>query len=341
MVQKTSKLGGTASNVSVSRVAHGLMLMTWTPTPVPDEQCFEAIKAGVDALPAGTKMLLNSAEFYGPTMGTDNLEMLARFYAKYPDYADKTFVVVKGGFDRAKFAPNNSPEFLRASADNCQKALGPNKKVDVYEPARVDKQFPIEETMKVLVELKNEGKFDHIGLSECSAATLRRAHAVYPVSTVEIEVSAFSYEEETIKVIDAATELGVSVLAYSPLGRGMLTGALKSLSELPEGDMRHRFTRFKDEETLKHNLMIVDELKSFAETKGITVGQLCIAWVAAQSPVMIPIPGSSKHPRTLENLSAGDVELSGADVKKVSDIIASHGGVKGDRSNGMAMHLWG
>ncbi|KAJ7072879.1 aldo/keto reductase [Mycena amicta] len=355
MVQKTTKLGGTASDVSVSRVAHGLMLMTyvpsfllarseqktnsWVPIPVPDEQCFESIKAGVDALPAGTKMLLNSAEFYG---GTTNLEMLSRFYAKYPDYADKTFLVVKGGFNAKIFGPDNSPEFLRTSADNVQRVLGPQKKVDVYEPARVDKRFPIEDTMKTLVELKNEGKFAHIGLSECSAATLRRANAVHPITTVEIEVSAFSYEEETVKVIAAATELGVSVLAYSPLGRGMLTGTLKSLAELPEGDMRNRFTRFKDE-NLQHNLMIVDELKSFAETKGITVGQLCIAWVAAQSPMVIPIPGSSKANRTLENLQAGDVELSAEDVKKVSDIIAKHG-VKGDRANGMPpekMHLWG
>ncbi|KAF7297877.1 Aldo-ket-red domain-containing protein [Mycena chlorophos] len=336
MVQKTTKLGGTASDVVVSRVAHGLMLMTWKPTPV------EAIKAGVDALPAGTKMLLNSAEFYGPTRGTNNLELLARFYEKYPDYADKTFVVVKGGFNAATFGPDSSPEFLRSSADNCQRALGPRKKVDVYEPARVDKRFSIEDTMKVLVELKNEGKFDHIGLSECSAETLRRANAVHPVTTVEIEVSAFSYEEETAKVIAAAAELGSTVLAYSPLGRGLLTGTVASVSEFPEGDMRHRFSRYKDE-NMKHNLMIVDELKTFAQTKGITVGQLCIAWVAAQSPVVVPIPGSSKASRTLENLEAGDVELSAADVQKVTDIIAKHG-VKGDRGDGRSadeLHQWG
>lgn len=206
---------------------------SWTPTPAPDAQCFAAIKAGVDALPAGAKMFLNSAEFYAMDMGTANLEMLARFYARYPEYADRTFLSVKGAVrDRA---PDNSyvctpsfkesryiwqltassPASLRASVSAIQRALGPHKTLDLFQPARIDRAVPIEETMHTLAALVAEGQFARVGLSECSAATLRRAHAVYPVTAVEIEVSPFSYEAEQRRVIAAAAELGVSVVAYS------------------------------------------------------------------------------------------------------------------------------
>ncbi|KAF7289288.1 Aldo-ket-red domain-containing protein [Mycena indigotica] len=339
---KTVQLGGTASDVKVAQIAHGLMHMTWNPLPTPDEQCFEAIKAGIDALPEGTKMVLNSAEFYGAGMGTGNLEMLSRFFAKYPQYVDKTFLMVKGGFNPKTFGPDSSPDFLRNSVDICQRALGSQKKIDAYQPARVDSRFPIEDTMKVLVELKNQGKFGHIGLSECSAATMRKAHAVHPLVAVEIEISLFSYEEETGKVIAAANELGVAVLGYSPLGQGVLGGSLKSSADLPTGDLRHQLARYKEEE-LKHNLLIVEELTGFAKTKGITVGQLCIAWVGALSPRIIPLPGSSKATRTLENLAVSKIELSKEDIQKIDGIVAKHG-VKGARGFGgppEKSHLWG
>ncbi|KAJ7451035.1 aldo/keto reductase [Mycena latifolia] len=340
MVQKTAKLGGTASDVTVGRVAHGLMMMTWIPTPVPDEQCFEAIKAGIDALPAGTKMFLNSGEFYAMDMKTGNLEMLSRFYAKYPEYADKTFLSVKGAIrDRA---PDNSPESLRSSVENIQRALGPIKKIDLFEPARIDRKVPVEEMMQTLVTLIKEGKFSHIGLSECNADTLRKAHAIYPVTAVEIEISPFSYEANQKKVIATAAELGISVLAYSPLGRGFIAGKIKSAADMQEGDIRFRYSRFK-EENMKHNLPIIDALNAMAKTKGITVAQLCIAWVAALGPSVIPLPGSSKSTRTLENLAGGDIALSAEEIKEMDEIIAKHG-VKGDRSVGLPdeqMHLWG
>ncbi|KAJ7151721.1 aldo/keto reductase [Mycena filopes] len=315
MVQQSTNLGGTASNVSVGRVAHGLMMMTWIPTPVPDEQCFEAIKAGIDALPAGTKMFLNSADFYAQDLGPANLEMLSRFFAKYPEYADKTFLSVKGAIkDRA---PANSPENIRASVERSQKALGPIKKIDLFQPARVD---------------HSEGKFAHVGISECHADTLRKVSALHPITAVEIEISPFAYEENQKKVIATATELGISVLAYSPLGRGVLGGNIKSQADLPEGDMRHRFTRFKDAEILKHNLTIVEALEKIGKAKGVTVAQLCIAWVAALSPRVIPLPGSSKATRTLENLEAGDIVLSTEELTTINDTLATLGA---------QVHLWG
>ncbi|KAJ7451038.1 aldo/keto reductase [Mycena latifolia] len=340
MVQKTTKLGGTASDVTVGRVAHGLMMMTWIPTPVPDEQCFEAIKAGIDALPAGTKMFLNSGEFYAMDMKTGNLEMLSRFYAKHPEYADKTFLSVKGAIkDRV---PDSSPEGLRSSIENIQRALGPIKKIDLFEPARIDRKVPVEEMMQTLVTLIKEGKFSHIGLSECNADTLRKAHAIHPVTAVEIEISPFSYEENQKKVIATAAELGISVLAYSPLGRGFIAGKIKSAADMQEGDIRFRLSRFK-EENMKHNLPIVDALDAMAKTKSITVAQLCIAWVAALGPSVIPLPGSSKSTRTLENLVGGDVVLSAEEIKEMDEIVAKHG-VKGDRQMGVPdeqLHLWG
>ncbi|THU84502.1 aldo/keto reductase [Dendrothele bispora CBS 962.96] len=339
MVSQTTKLGGTASDVTVGRVAHGLMMMTWTPNPIPDEQAFEAIKAGIDALPKGAKMILNSAEFYAMDMGTGNLQLLNRFFSKYPEYADRTFVAVKGGVkDRT---PDGSIEVLRASADNIQKALGTVKKLDLFQVARIDSRVPIEQLVQNLATLVKEGKCSHIGLSECNGDTLRKANAVHPITVAEIEVSPWSYDFQQKKVIAAATELNISVLAYSPLGRGFLTGQIKSPEDLAKGDIRGHLTRFK-EENMKHNFALVDGLKAIATKKGITSAQLCLAWISSLGPTMVPLPGSSKASRTLENLAAGDIVLTKEELKEISDLLAKHE-VKGDRYVGLSdeqLHLW-
>jgi pyridoxine 4-dehydrogenase len=173
--------------------------MTWRwPAPVPDEEAFAAIKAGVDALPLGTKLFLNSgrffsipaslvlicvpsAEFYGQGLSTGNLELLARFFDKYPDYADRTFLSVKGGTVPGQLASNGSRENLRRSVDVILKALRGTKRLDLFEPARRDSNYEIEQYAESLNEMVKEGKFDHIGLSEVSAETIRRAHKVDPL----------------------------------------------------------------------------------------------------------------------------------------------------------------
>ncbi|KAE9397422.1 aldo/keto reductase [Gymnopus androsaceus JB14] len=342
MVSQSIKLGGTASDISVGprccSFSYGVVA-----SPVSDEQAFEAIKAGVDALPAGTKMFLNSGEFYDSKRGTGNLQLLSRFYNKYPEYTDKTFLSVKGAIklDGGKVAPDCSMENLRRSVDNIQKELGPIKKLDLFQPARIDRNVPVETLMNNLVALLKEGKFSHIGLSECNANTLRKAHSIYPITAAEIEVSAWAYEKEQKDVIAAATELNISVLAYSPLGRGVLTGTIKSLADLPEGDHRARLDCFK-EENFQANLAIVNGLQAIADKKGITTGQLAIAWVASLGPTMIPLPGSSKASRTLENLQGGDVELTAEELKGIADVLAAHP-VAGERYFGAAvdMYLWG
>ncbi|KIK69358.1 hypothetical protein GYMLUDRAFT_214481 [Collybiopsis luxurians FD-317 M1] len=344
MVSRSIKLGGTAVNIPVGRVAHGLMGMTATwGNGVSDEEAFEAIKAGVDALPPGTKMFLNSGEFYGANFGPGNLQLLRRFYEKYPEYADKTFLSVKGALQWRGHqpTPDCSIEGLRKSVDNIIKELGPIKKLDLFQPARIDRSLPIETIMDNLVTLLKEGKFSHIGLSECLASTLRKAHAVYPVTAAEIEVSPWEYEENQKAVIATATELNISVLAYSPLGRGFLTGQIKSLSDLPEGDPRTRFDKFK-EANFNSNLALVDGLKAVANKKGIPAAQLCLAWVASLGPTVIPLPGSSKATRTLENLEGGDVELTKEELAAVQQVLDANP-VAGERYLGkqVDLFLWG
>jgi len=338
-IRATTFLGGTASNVTVGKVAHGLMMMTWTPNPVPDEQCFEAIKAGVDALPSGTKMFLNAGEFYGHNLTTTNLEMIARFFEKYPDYVDKTFLSVKGGLKPGTMAlPDGSPANLRRSVELINEKLRGTKRLDLFQSARVDPNVPVEESIRTLVELKNEGKLDHIGMSECKADTLRRGNAVHPITAVEIEVSPWEYGEEAKKVISTAEELGIAVIAYSPLGHGFLTGQIKRPEDFPEGDFRRTIPRFQGD-NFKYNLAIVDALTAIAGSKNVTSTQLSIAWVASLGKHVIPLPGSSHAKRTRENCAGGDIELSTEDIKEINSVISATE-VKGGRYAHQT-YLWG
>ncbi|KAI0260074.1 aldo/keto reductase [Gloeopeniophorella convolvens] len=330
MVNKTAKLGGAASDVVIGKTGHGLMMMTWKPTPVPDEDCFAAIKAGIDALPPGAKILLNSGEFYGQDASPANLELVARFFEKYPTYADKAFLSVKGGAQLHSLVPDGSPENLRRSVDYILEKLRGTKSLDLFEPARYDTAYPLEDTLKVLQGLVKEGKFKYIGLSEVSAATIRNAHKIAPeIAAVEIEVSPWSYLQQTKDVISTCAELGIAVVAYSPLGRGFLTGQIKKPDDFEEGDFRRNMTRFQ-EENMKHNFAIVDALSAIASRKGISPAQLSIAWVASRGPHVVPLPGSSNSKRTLENIAGGDVELSDDDLAEIDQVLTTHT-VKGGR----------
>jgi len=211
------------------------------------------------------------------------------------------------------------------------------KRLDLFQCARVDPNLPVEDQIAGLAKLKSQGKLDHIGMSECSAGTLRRAHKVHPISVVEIEISPFSYEPETRAVIATAKELGVAVAAYSPLGMGFLTGQIKKLEDLPADDYRRHFPRFQ-EDNLKHNLAIVDVLTEIAKRKNITTTQLCIGWVSSLGPHVIPLPGSSRADRTLENCSGGDVTFTETELQEIHQVIEKSG-VKGDRYPSVAQRL--
>ncbi|CAA7268215.1 unnamed protein product [Cyclocybe aegerita] len=338
-IQSTVKVG----NTTLAKIGHGLMTMTWVPTQVPDDVAFEAIKTSLDAVPAGVKMLLNAAEFYGePHDFTANLDLVARFFEKYPSYADKAFLSVKGGTKENAYAPDNSAENLRRSVDNCLKHLRGAKKIDLFEPCRIDNKYPVEDQIRALAALQKEGKFGYIGLSECSAASLRRAQAVAPITMVEIEVSPIAYEEETKKVIATCAEFGIIIEAYSPMGKGLLTGAITKLEDLPAGDHRSRFSRFTPE-NFEHNSKIVNAFNSIAASKGVTPAQLSIAWVSSKGPHIIPLPGSSKKSRTEENLAACDIKLTEAEIAQI-DAAVTATPVKGGRAvDGLesVFMLWG
>ncbi|KZV71899.1 aldo/keto reductase [Peniophora sp. CONT] len=338
MVQTTT-LGGAAKDVVVAKVGTGLMSLTWTPEPVPDEQAFEVIKASIDAVPAGCKMLLNSSQFYANDLGTGNLEVLARFFEKHPGYADKVFLSVKGGTKPGTLNPDPSPAGLRTSIELCIKALRGTKKIDLFESARVSRTTPISEQMKALKGFIEEGLIGHIGLSECSAASIREASEHAPIAAVEIEVSPWSYEEETKKVIATCAELDIAVVAYSPLGQGFLTGQLGKLSDK---DHRSHMTRFQSEH-MDNNLKLVDALKAVAEKKGITASQLCLAWVQALGKHVIPIPGSTKASRVVDNIKTADIKLTDDEIAEIGRVLVEYP-VSGGRyweTHNDTLKLWG
>jgi len=313
---KTAQLGGTASDAIVGKIGHGLMMMTWRNPPVPDEEAFASLKAGMDSLPAGTKMFLNSGEFYGLDLPSANLELLARFFEQYPDYADKAFLSVKCG---TPFSAHGHLEAaLERKVDFILAKLRGTKKLDLFEPARVIQGVPLEQSTRIMAKFIAQGKFDHIGLSEARADQVRQAHRGHPITAVEIEVSPWSYTQETKDVISTCEELGIAVIAYSPLGHGFLTGKWKSYKDLEPDNMLRQFSRFQ-RDNFNHNLALVSEIEAIATKKGVTAAQLCIAWVASLAPKVVPIPGSSNARRTLENCAAGNVELTTEDLAELSE----------------------
>ncbi|MBW0494129.1 hypothetical protein O181_033844 [Austropuccinia psidii MF-1] len=319
---------------SLASIGYGLMRLTWTPNPPSEEKAFEAI---LTFLKSGGN-LLNTGEFYGnpPDHLNDNLELLARFFNAYPQWAQegKCFISAKGGMnlDNGKInAPDGSMEGLRRSVENINKKLGGQKKMDLFQMARVDQTRPIEEVIKNMKVLINEGHFKHIGLSEASAQTIRRAHAVHPIAAVEVEYSPWALEIESNGVLDICKELGIVIIAYSPLGLGMLTGKIKSPDDIPLGDMRHHFERFQPE-NFYHNLKLAQDIEEVANRKGSTPTQITLSWLLAQCNLIIPIPGSSRAEGVKEALGSLKVQLSDEETKKIREVV-DKADIKGVRYN--------
>lgn len=201
-------------------------------------------------------------------------------------------------------------EFIRDSCAKSLQRLGVDA-IDVYYAHRIDKATPIEDTMSALKELVKESKIKHVGLCECSSATVRRAHAVHPLAAVQIEYSPFSLdiEHEDIGLLKTCRELGINIFCYSPLGRGMLTGQIKSPDDFEADDFRKYCPRFSKENFPK-NLQLVDTLSALAKKKGCTTGQLTLAWILAQGPDFIPIPGTTKTKNLEENAAAAQIQLT-------------------------------
>jgi pyridoxine 4-dehydrogenase len=313
----------TIAGREVGAIGYGLMGLTWRPQPITDEQAFASMKAAINA----GSIFWNGGEFYGDTPKIANLELLNRYFTKYPEDAEKIVLNVKGGLDiyGAYLTPKCDRASVHKSIDNILRVLDGKKFLDVFECARVDPTIQIEETIAAIAEYVKAGKIGGIGLSEVSAATIRRAHAIHPIVSVEVEVSLWATEIfEKGGVADTCLELGIPIIAYSPLGRGFLTGELKSFDDIPEGDFRKLIDRFQPG-NFERNLELVRAVQKLAEQKNVKPSQLALEWVIRQGqkprrPVVIPIPSSTKVERVVENTTR--VNLTDGDLKELDDLLA-------------------
>lgn len=234
---------------------------------------------------------------------------------------------------------DSSPEYCRTCIERSLGRLG-LPFVDLYYVHRLDKVTPIEKTMQPLVELKNAGKIKHIGLSECSAESLRRAHAVHPITCVQVEYSLLCTEIESPKrrLLEVARELGVAIVCYSPMANGFLTGSIRSRDDVTKpGDLRGVLPWLK-EGNLEKNLVVLDQIAEIAKKNGITLPQLALAWLLAQGDDIFPIPGSSNVRRLDQNLQSLDVTLSEEDEKEMRRLAE---GIAGERFQNMTGHAFG
>jgi aryl-alcohol dehydrogenase-like predicted oxidoreductase len=210
---------------------------------------------------------------------------------------------------------DGSPAYVNHSIDGSLKRLGVEH-VDLYQLHRVDPNTPIEETVGAMAALVKAGKVRHIGLSEVSASTLRRAHSVTPITSVQSEYSLWTRDPEVDGVLEVCQELGIGFLAYSPLGRGFLTGQIKRLEDFEEGDWRRFTPRFQGENFQK-NLDLVAQIEELAEERGVAPAQLALAWVMAKSSHVVPIPGTKRRKYLEENLKAVELNLNATEIAKI------------------------
>ncbi|MFD9896111.1 aldo/keto reductase [Amycolatopsis sp. NPDC059027] len=262
--------------------------------------------------------LLDTADMYGPFK---NEELVGRAIAGRRDsvvLATK-FGIVRDPADPSKRGVRGDAEYVRSAAEASLRRLGVDH-IDLYYQHRVDPNTPIEETVGALASLVEQGKIRHIGLSEASAATIRRAHAVHPITAVQTEWSLWSRDIEA-EIVPTCRELGIGVVPYSPLGRGFLTGRFTSKKDFAEGDFRQaNQPRFADE-NLDRNLAIVDALRALAEKKGVTAGQLALAWVQSRGNDVVPIPGTKRRKYLEENVAAATLELSTEDLAAIEQAV--------------------
>jgi aryl-alcohol dehydrogenase-like predicted oxidoreductase len=212
---------------------------------------------------------------------------------------------------------NGRPEYVRAACDASLQRLGVDT-IDLYYQHRVDPNTPVEDTWGAMKELVDAGKVRHLGISEAAPETIRRAHGVHPVTAVQTEYSLWTRDPEENGVFETVRELGIGFVAYSPLGRGFLSGEIRSIDDLAENDFRRRNPRFQGENFAK-NLELVDRVRQIAEEKGVTPSQLALAWVLHQGDDIVPIPGTKRVKYLEENAAAADVTLTPEDLARIDE----------------------
>lgn len=246
----------------------------------------------------------------------DAEDVLGQWFAMNPEKRKDIVLGTKFGIQsdpqaRGKFKVDSSPEYCRQAIEKSLSRLGVSY-IDIYYIHRLDKVTPIEKTMEALVQLKEEGKIKYIGLSECSASSIRRAHAVHPVTCIQVEYNLFCTVIETpgIAVLDTARELGIGVIAYGPLAAGILSGTLRTREDFSKpGDLRGMVPQLR-EENMENTVTIVDNVSKVAKRMGITTGQLALAWLLSQGDDIFPIPGTTKADRLRENLESMSIHIS-------------------------------
>jgi aryl-alcohol dehydrogenase-like predicted oxidoreductase len=258
--------------------------------------------------------LLDTADMYGPFT---NERLVGRAIA---DRHEQVVVATKFGNERREDGSwvgiNGRPEYVRSACEASLERLGVDH-IDLYYQHRVDKTVPIEDTVGAMAELVSEGKVRYLGLSEASPQTIRRAHAVHPISVLQTEYSLWTRDPEE-QILPTVRELGIGFVAYSPLGRGFLSGKYKQPEDLPEDDFRRHHPRFQGE-NFEQNLRLVERIEEIAAEKGVTAGQLALAWVLAQGDDIVPIPGTKRRGYLEENVGASAVELSTSELARIDD----------------------
>jgi aryl-alcohol dehydrogenase-like predicted oxidoreductase len=274
--------------------------------------------------------LLDTADMYGPFT---NEKLVGRAIS---DRREQVVLATKFGNERREDGSwvgiNGKPEYVRSACEASLKRLGVEH-IDLYYQHRVDKTVPIEDTVGAMAELVSEGKVRYLGLSEASPRTIRRAHAVHPISALQTEYSLWSRDPEE-RILPTVRELGIGFVAYSPLGRGFLSGRYKKPEDLPEDDFRRHHPRFQGE-NFKLNLDLVERIEEIAREKHVTAGQLALAWVLSRGDDVVPIPGTKRRSYLEENVAAAAIDLSTDDLARIDEALPI-GATAGDRYANMS-----
>ena len=290
--------------------------------PHDDEESIKVIHAASDL---GIDFL-DTADMYGPFT---NERLVGRAIA---GQREKFVIATKFGNERREDGSwvgiNGKPDYVRKACDASLSRLDIDY-IDLYYQHRVDRTVPIEETWGALKELVTAGKVKYLGISEALPETIRKAHAVHPITAIQSEYSIWSRDPEVNGVFATAKELGIGFVPYSPLGRGFLTGAIKNMNDLDKSDRRQTYPRFTGE-NFDSNMKIVEKLNELAKSKGVTTAQIALAWVIQMNPGNVPIPGTRKISRLKENADALDINLSAEELKMINEL-APIGVAKGER----------
>ncbi|WP_210590252.1 aldo/keto reductase [Streptomyces sp. GESEQ-35] len=318
--------------LQVSAIGLGCMGMSQSYGPNPGDRgdMIGVLRAAVDR----GITFFDTAEVYGPYA---NEELVGEALAPV---RDQVVIATKFGWrieNGTSVGLDSRPEQIRRVADASLRRLRTDT-IDLFYQHRVDPDVPIEDVAGAVAELVRAGKVRHFGLSEAGAATIRRAHAVHPVSAVQSEYSLWTRDPEP-EVLPTLTELGIGFVPFSPLGKGFLTGTVDTTTAFAKGDIRTTIPRF-DEDNLAANRALVDHVAALAHTRGATPGQVALAWLLAQQPWIAPIPGTRRVERLTENAGAAQVALSADDIADL-DATAARIGVHGNRYNEMHMGLVG